>query len=173
MANFKWDTYVIPPAPGDVSLQIVDKNNQHVRSLVPKTVTIAFVNNNLVKVKTKGTNHIITFDFATHTEALLALEKLKFASDQVTNVTGPDIDIDIKNYIDTQILNMFSNSIYTHNQAFTASTWVVEHKLGYKPGGLFVTDRNMIEIEGLVRHIDNDTSIVQFNKDIDGWVFVS
>lgn len=55
-----------------------------------------------------------------------------------------------------------SNS-YIHSQNMASASWVVHHNLGYKPGGVIVTDSAGENWVGEVIHVDNNTLIIHFN----------
>lgn len=51
---------------------------------------------------------------------------------------------------------------YTHTQSIPAALWTITHNLGYKPGGILVTDSGGSEWEGDVTHVSNNQLTIDF-----------
>jgi hypothetical protein len=51
---------------------------------------------------------------------------------------------------------------YRHVQSSPSSHWEIVHNLGYKPGGVFVTDSAGTQHTGKVTHIDATTLTIDF-----------
>jgi hypothetical protein len=75
-----------------------DGNKTHIISTFNET--LAFVSNNLLKIKKKGTDDIIIVPFSSNSEALLALKKFQDQLDILRRRRPFILDKDVKNYID-------------------------------------------------------------------------
>ena len=63
---------------------------------------------------------------------------------------------------------------YIHTQSTAASTWVVNHNLGYKPGGIMVLDSAGTQWFGSVIHINDNTLSIDFGGAVfGGKVYIS
>lgn len=54
-------------------------------------------------------------------------------------------------------------SSYHHSQVPPSALWVVNHNLGFQPGGVLVFDTSGSQIEGDVIHIDQNTLHLDFD----------
>lgn len=154
MANFVQGNFVIPVTPEDSQVYIKDKFGRIRFTIAPHQVTATFVKNNLIHVKTLGTDNVILIDFSTVEEAKRALPELQFQLDIAKK--SPQIETDR----------------FSFHQLFATNSWGVTHSLGYKPN-VMVTDEFFEEIEGLVKYIDENHLTVKFNQSVTGWVFCS
>lgn len=57
---------------------------------------------------------------------------------------------------------------YTHTQSIAASTWTINHNLGYKPGGIMVFDSANTPWFGSVTHLDDNTLTIDFGAAVFG-----
>lgn len=58
---------------------------------------------------------------------------------------------------------------YRHNQGIPASTWLIEHNLGYNPGGILVEDSGGTEHSGFgVDYVDSNNLILTFAFEFGG-----
>lgn len=62
---------------------------------------------------------------------------------------------------------------YTHNQSDPEIIWIVNHNLGFRPGGVLVTDSGGNEVEGIVSHIDANTLTITFLAAFGGFAYLS
>ena len=62
---------------------------------------------------------------------------------------------------------------YHHVQNAVSDVWVVEHSLGYNPGGVIVKDSSGTVVEGQIAHTDLNTLTVTFSDAFSGVVDVS
>ena len=53
---------------------------------------------------------------------------------------------------------------YKHIQNFPSSTWIVQHDLGYMPGGIYVEDSAGEIWYGVIDHIDNNNLTIDFDN---------
>ena len=75
MANYKKGYFVIPVSPEDLVVKIKDKFGDIRYSINPMNVSILYVSNNLINVKTG--NNLIKLDFANNDEAKIAITELQ------------------------------------------------------------------------------------------------
>lgn len=61
-----------------------------------------------------------------------------------------------------------STSAYRHTQATPSTLWVVEHGLGYQPGGINVTNPSGDTYWPTVEHIDDNTAHLHLPESILG-----
>lgn len=165
MANFVQGNFVVPVTPEDTQVYVKDKFGRIRFTIAPHQVTATFVKNNLIHVKTVGTDNVILIDFGNVEEAKKALPELQTQLDIARSDPSLEIDPAIISYIDSRVS-------FVHHQVFATSSWGVTHSLGYK-SNVTVTDEFFEEIEGLVEYIDNNHLLVTFNQSITGWVFCS
>lgn len=83
MANYKRGYFVIPVLPEDLVVKIKDKFGSIRYSINPMQVTILYVTNNLVNVKSG--NNLIKLDFADADEAKIAIGELQAQIDIIKN----------------------------------------------------------------------------------------
>ena len=62
---------------------------------------------------------------------------------------------------------------YVHDQMVPSSFWTVNHNLGYKPGGVFVTDSSGADVEGEVSHVTVNQLTIEFATAFSGQAIVS
>lgn len=55
-----------------------------------------------------------------------------------------------------------SGGNYTHPQVTPSSLWVIEHNLGYKPGGIMAFDTAGSRWEGDVNHLDDNNLTIYY-----------
>jgi hypothetical protein len=165
MANFVQGNFVIPVTPEDTQVYIKDKFGRIRFSIAPHQVTATFVKNNLIHVKTLGTDNVILIDFGNVEEAKRALPELQFQLDIGKKAPSLEIDPAIIEYIQQYVTGKIS---FAHQQMFATSSWGVTHSLGYRPN-VMVTDASFVEVEGLVTHIDTNHLVVKFNQSVTGW----
>lgn len=169
MANFIQGDFVIPVSPSDNNVQIKDKFKRIRFTLNPHQVTAVFVKNNLIHVKTIGSNNVVLLDFSTFEEAKKALPELQAQIDIGRKSPSLQIDPSIIIYIENYVNGKIS---FMYHQILATNSWGVTHSFGYKPN-VTVTDDFFEEIEGLVKYIDDDQLIVNFNQNVTGWVLCS
>lgn len=75
MANYKKGYFVIPVSPEDLVVKIKDKFGDIRYSINPLNVSILYVSNNLINVKTG--NNLIKLDFSNNDEAKIAITELQ------------------------------------------------------------------------------------------------
>ena len=57
---------------------------------------------------------------------------------------------------------------HRHHQATAAAVWIISHGLGFRPGGVLVTDLAGNSVEGVVSHPDLLTTHITFGAPISG-----
>lgn len=62
---------------------------------------------------------------------------------------------------------------YQHEQITPAAVWTINHKLGFKPGGVQVTDSGGNDWVGEVDHLDANNLTVTFTAPFAGTAFIS
>ena len=173
MANFIQGNFVIPVTPEDRQVHIKDKFNRVRFTLSPTQITAVFVKNNVIHIKSLGTDNVVLIDFSTITEAQNALPELQSQIDIAMKAPSLEIDPALISYIDNYINQLLIGKLsFFHHQIMATNSWGVTHSFGFKPN-VTVTDETFQEIEGLIKYIDNDSLNVLFNQNLTGWVFIS
>lgn len=62
---------------------------------------------------------------------------------------------------------------YLHDQATPSDVWTIVHNLGFKPGGITVTDSAGTEVDGIRKHIDVNTLEIHFEAPMGGYAALS
>lgn len=169
MANFVQGSFVVPVTPEDSQVFIKDKFGRIRFTIAPHQVTATFVKNNLIHVKSLGTDNVILIDFGNVDEAKRALPELQSQLDIAKKAPSIQLDPAIIAYIEEYLNGKIS---FAYHQIIATNSWGVSHSFGYKPN-ITVTDETFEEIEGLIKYIDNNQLYVKFNQDLTGWVFCS
>ena len=169
MANFSPGYFIIPVASGDGQIQIKDNSNKIRYTILAHQITASLTRNNLLYIKTIGTNNAILIDFNNINEAKLALTQLQTQIDIAKHAPPLQVDPSINSYIDQQIVKNLS---YSYHFIYATTSWGVTHSLGYVPN-VYCTDEDMQEIEGLIIYIDSNQLTINFNQNITGWCFCS
>lgn len=169
MANFVQGNFVVPATPEDSQVFIKDKFGRIRFTIAPHQVTATFVKNNLIHVKSLGTDNVILIDFGNIEEAKRALPELQFQLDIARKAPPLQVDPAIIEYIEQYLNGKIS---FMYHQILATNSWGVSHSFGYKPN-VTVTDETFEEIEGLIKYIDNNQLYVKFNQNLTGWVFCS
>ncbi len=169
MANFVQGSFVVPVTPEDSQVFIKDKFGRIRFTIAPHQVTATFVKNNLIHVKSLGTDNVILIDFGNVDEAKRALPELQSQLDIAKKAPSLQLDPAIIAYIEEYLNGKIS---FAYHQIIATNSWGVSHSFGYKPN-ITVTDETFEEIEGLIKYIDNNQLYVKFNQDLTGWVFCS
>jgi hypothetical protein len=81
MANFVQGNFVVPVTPEDTQVFIKDKFGRIRFTIAPYQVTATFVKNNLIHVKSLGSDNVILIDFGNVEEAKRALPELQIQLD--------------------------------------------------------------------------------------------
>lgn len=66
-----------------------------------------------------------------------------------------------------------SESYYRHIEANASSVWIVQHNLGYFPGGIVVQDSSLNTVEGDIDYIDLNTVRLTFTAPFAGEAYLS
>lgn len=66
-----------------------------------------------------------------------------------------------------------SGSGYAHVQASPAAVWTVRHNLGFRPGGVLAYDTDGEPIQGKVRHLNENVTLIEFFTSVAGCADVS
>ena len=66
-----------------------------------------------------------------------------------------------------------TNIAYTHVQAVPSDTWVINHNLGYAPGGISVIDTASTMVEGDVTYTSLDSLTIVFTAGFSGVAYLS
>jgi hypothetical protein len=173
MANFIQGNFVNPVAPGDTQVQIKDRFGRIRYTIAPHNVTAVFFKNNLIHVKTLGTDSVILIDFDNFEFAKKALFELQSQIDIAKQAPGLQIDPAITSFIENYINQVLSTSGLSSafHQISATTSWGFTHSLTFVPN-VTVTDDSLQEIEGLIAYITNGVT-VNFNQSLTGWIFLS
>jgi RNA recognition motif-containing protein len=85
MSNYKLGYFIVPTDENSTGVKIKDKFGSIRYSINPQMVTVMFVKVNVINVRTKSSNNSILIDFATNSEAKLALVELRLEMDKIKN----------------------------------------------------------------------------------------
>jgi len=85
MSNYKLGYFIVPTDNMSMVVKIKDKFGSIRYSVNPQMVTMMFVKVNVINVRTKSSNNSILVDFATNSEAKLALVELRTEMDKIKN----------------------------------------------------------------------------------------
>lgn len=66
-----------------------------------------------------------------------------------------------------------SSTAYVHNQASAASSWTINHNLGYYPGGVSIIDSAGSKVYGDVTFVSENQLVVNFSAAFGGKAYVS
>jgi hypothetical protein len=66
-----------------------------------------------------------------------------------------------------------SSTAYVHNQASAASSWTINHGLGYYPGGVSVIDSAGNKVYGDVVFVSENQIVVNFSASFGGKAYLS
>ena len=130
MANYKKGYFVIPVSPEDLVVKIKDKFGDIRYSINPMNVSILYVSNNLINVKTG--NNLIKLDFANNDEAKIAITELQRQIDIIKGRVTKEVakKEELINQLDTA--GMDFTSIYESGATAsggTASNNVLESRI--------------------------------------------
>ncbi len=62
---------------------------------------------------------------------------------------------------------------YKHTQGTAASTWTINHNLGYEPGGVSVVDSAGTTVIGTIQHTSANQIVVSFTSAFGGKAYLS
>jgi hypothetical protein len=62
---------------------------------------------------------------------------------------------------------------YLHSQVLPAQVWLVQHSLGFRPGGFVVTDADGNDVEALITHASENATLLTFFSPTAGTATVS
>lgn len=62
---------------------------------------------------------------------------------------------------------------YVHDQMTPSNFWIVDHNLGFKPGGVHVSDSSGSDVEGEVSHVSINQLTIEFASAFSGQAIVS
>ena len=62
---------------------------------------------------------------------------------------------------------------YKHTQGTPATTWTIDHNLGYEPGGVSVVDSSGTIVTGTVTYISVNQIVVSFTSAFGGKAYIS
>ena len=81
-------------------------------------------------------------------------------------ITGTSVD---------PVLNLVlpSGGSYRHTQGTPATTWTIDHNLGYEPGGVSIVDSSGTIVTGTVTYSSVDRIVVSFTSAFGGKAYVS
>ena len=73
------------------------------------------------------------------------------------------------------ILNLVlpSGGKYTHTQGSPATTWTINHDLGYEPGGVSIVDSGGTMVTGTVSYASVNQIVVSFTSAFGGKAYIS
>jgi len=167
MAMHNKDTFILPVSPGDDALQIRDINGNITWSIVPHSVTALYVDQNMIKLKSKSSNTIITIHFVSNSDAIIALSRLQLALSQLKSQVS-SIPPDITEYINN-VFNTLTIPELVYNQVTPSSIWNITHTIPKRPP-IHVLNDNFEEIEGVIKFDSVNTIKIYFNTEVTGWV---
>ena len=70
-------------------------------------------------------------------------------------------------------LVMPSGGQFTHTQGTPATTWTIDHNLGYEPGGVAIVDSGGTIVTGTVTYSSVDRIVVSFTSAFGGKAYIS
>ena len=81
-------------------------------------------------------------------------------------ITGTSVD---------PVLNLVlpSGGSYRHTQGTPATTWTIDHNLGYEPGGVSIVDSGGTIVTGTVTYSSVDRIVVSFTSAFGGKAYIS
>lgn len=200
MANYSPTNFLVPTSPEDKTIQIRDKSGVVRYNVAPCNVVSSFVFSNLVKVRSLGTDFILTLDFDTVDYAKTALSefqnrvsliKTNHPCDNVGQLgpTGPPGPIGPQGLqgptgpsggpigpTGAQGLQGIQGATgpgvesLTFYQLTASATWSFNHDLGRTPS-VTVYDFDGFEIGGLVKSGYSNVE-VYFNLGVTGSVYL-
>lgn len=130
MANYKKGYFVIPVSPEDLVVKIKDKFGDIRYSINPMNVSILYVSNNLINVKTG--NNLIKLDFANNDEAKIAITELQRQIDIIKGRVTKEVakKEELINQLDTAGMDFTSIYETSATASFgTASNNVLESRI--------------------------------------------
>ena len=73
------------------------------------------------------------------------------------------------------VLNLVlpSGGSYRHTQGTPATTWTIDHNLGYEPGGVAIVDSGGTIVTGTVTYSSVDRIVVSFTSAFGGKAYIS
>jgi hypothetical protein len=73
------------------------------------------------------------------------------------------------------VLNLVlpSGGKYTHTQGTPATTWTINHNLGYEPGGVAIVDSGGTIVTGTVTYASVNQIVVSFTSAFGGKAYIS
>lgn len=133
MANYKRGYFVIPVSPTDQVVKIKDKFGDIRFSINPLQVTILYVTNNLVNVKSG--NNLIKLDFADNDEAKIAITELQRQIDIIKNraVKETAKKEELITQLDTDgldFVSIYKTGATASSGTASGTTSVLENRLG-------------------------------------------
>ena len=70
-------------------------------------------------------------------------------------------------------LVMPSGGQFTHTQGTPATTWTIDHNLGYEPGGVSIVDSGGTIVTGTITHSSVSRIVVSFTSAFGGKAYIS
>ncbi|MEN6292180.1 MAG: hypothetical protein ABFD07_09250 [Methanobacterium sp.] len=154
MANYSPTNFLVPTSSEDKTIQVRDKSGVVRYNVAPCNVVSSFVFSNLVKVRSLGTDFILTLDFDTVDYAKTAL--VEFQNRVLLIKTNHPCVPDVESL--------------TFYQLTASATWSFNHDLGRTPS-VTVYDFDGFEIGGLVKSGYSNVE-VYFNLGVTGSVYL-
>jgi hypothetical protein len=159
MSNYKLGYFIVPTDENSTGVKIKDKFGSIRYSINPQMVTVMFVKVNVINVRTKSSNNSILIDFATNSEAKLALVELRLEMDKIKNRI-------IKEEIKQETLIQQLDTGADFLSIYTSGTQSSGTQSGTQSGGtqsnLTMTDR----ITQLVSKISDDFNFLKNQENI-------
>jgi len=151
------NNFVIPPTQNDKEVFIRDVNGKQTHSINPLHVAFMMIDGVNINVKSLANNNPVVIDFSTNQEAIDAMITLKAALDEVLK------------YIET---GKPSGSFYHHVQLTASNVWSFNHSLDRRTKVTLTDISQTEEIVGLVRYINNNIVMVNFNQPVSGHAWI-
>ena len=93
----------------------------------------------------------------------------------IGTVTTRPVAASISGNAPSQTLSLVlpTGGAFQHNQGVAASSWTIDHNLGYEPGGVTVTDSAGTTVIGTVQHTSVNQIVVSFSSAFAGKAYIS
>lgn len=86
-------------------------------------------------------------------------------------IAGTDVQ-SVVDELAQQVQVLQQRDHYTHSQPSVATQWTIHHNMGKHPT-VQTFNASLVEIDGVVTHINNNTLIVDFNFPISGVAYLN
>ena len=66
-----------------------------------------------------------------------------------------------------------SGGFFAYSQGTSSDTWIIDHNLGYNPGGVMIVDSVGNIVEGAYEYTNTNQLIATFSGEFSGWAYLS